>query len=123
MKKLLLTLALTVASVVAGGLPSVAGEAAKEGEKAPWRQTFDKAAGLTGDTGIAGFMKKTAPAYLTGDFDEADRPAAKPFEANRNGYYDRDCKWHGGYFDDVGNFVAGHEVKVLGLKNLIFLMC
>ena len=59
-------------------------------------------------------MKKTAPAYLTGDFDETDRPAKAPLAANRNGYYDKDMKWHGGYFDDVGNFVAGHEVKVLG---------
>ena len=106
MKKLLLTLALA-----AGAFAAFANDGS---EKAPWRQTFDKAAGLRNDTGIAGFMKKTAPAYLTGDFDEADRPAKKPFSANRNGYYDKDCKWVGGYFDDAGAFVKGHEVKVLG---------
>ena len=106
MKKLLLTLALA-----AGAFAAFANDGS---EKAPWRQTFDKAAGLRNDTGIAGFLKKAAPAYLTGDFDEADRPAKKPFSANRNGYYDKDCNWVGGYFDDAGAFVKGHEVKVLG---------
>ena len=106
MKKLFIALALAAASIAA-----VAGDC---GEKAPWKVTFEKAAGLTGDTGIAGFMKKTAPAYITGDYDPADRPEKKPFSANRNGYYDKDCKWVGGYFDDVGNFVKGHEVMVLG---------
>ena len=106
MKKLFIALALAATSIAA-----VASDC---GEKAPWRQTFDKAAGLPHDTGIAGFMKASAPAYITGDFDEADRPEKKPFSANRNGYYDRDCNWVGGYFDDVGNFVKGHEVKVLG---------
>ena len=106
MKKLFFSLL-----VAAGCLAAFASDC---GEKAPWLQTFDKAAGLRNDTGIAGFFKKTAPAYITGDFDSEDRPTIKPFSANRNGYYDKDCKWHGGYFDDVGNFVAGHEVKVLG---------
>ena len=106
MKKLLLTLALA-----AGAFAAFANDGS---EKAPWQQTFDKAAGLRNDTGIAGFLKKAAPAYLTGDFDEADRPAKKPFSANRNGYYDKDCNWVGGYFDDAGAFVKGHEVKVLG---------
>ena len=78
-----------------------------------WRTTLGKVWDLGGDTGIAGFLQKEAPAYLTGNFAEADRPAAKPLTANRNGYWDKDLKWHGGYFDDAGNFVAGHEVKTL----------
>ena len=112
MKKFFMVLALASASFAV-----FAGDCCDRGcgcEQAPWQQTFDKAAGLRNDTGIAGFMKKTAPAYITGDFDSEDRPTIKPFSANRNGYYDKDCNWHGGYFDDVGNFVAGHEVKVLG---------
>lgn len=79
-----------------------------------WKATLGKVKNLSGDTGIAGFMRKTAPAYITGDFAEADRPAKAPKSANRNGYWDKDLKWHGGYFDDVGSFVEGHEVKVLG---------
>ena len=78
-----------------------------------WRTTLSKVWDLGGDTGIAGFLQKSAPAFLTGDFAESERPEAKPFAANRNGYYDKDCTWHGGYFDDVGNFVAGHPVKTL----------
>ena len=78
-----------------------------------WRTTLGKVWDLGGDTGIAGFLQKEAPAYLTGNFAETDRPEAKPLTANRNGYWDKDLKWHGGYFDDAGNFVAGHEVKTL----------
>ncbi len=106
MKKLLMAL------VVAVGC--MAGFANDGSEKAPWRATFDKAAGLRNDTGIAGFAKSEAPAFITGNFEESDRPVKRPFAANRNGYYDAELRWHGGYFDDVGNFVAGHEVKVLG---------
>ena len=79
-----------------------------------WRTTLGKVKDLSSDTGIAGFGKAEAPAYITGNFAEADRPAKKPFSANRNGYYDAKCEWHGGYFDDAGAFVKGHEVKVLG---------
>ena len=78
-----------------------------------WRTTLGKVWNLGGDTGIAGFLQKEAPAYLTGNFAEADRPEAKPLTANRNGYWDKDLKWHGGYFDDTGAFVAGHAVKTL----------
>ena len=63
-----------------------------------WRETLGKVADLTGDTGVAGFVKRMAPAYLTGDFDEADRPEKKPLSANRNGYYGKDLAWHGGFF-------------------------
>ena len=79
-----------------------------------WQTTLGKVKDLSSDTGIAGFGKKEAPAYITGNFAETDRPAKKPFSANRNGYYDAKCKWHGGYFDDTGAFVKGHDVKVLG---------
>ena len=104
-----------------------------------WKTTLEKVKNLSGDTGIAGFMTKTAPAYITGDFAEADRPAAPDFTksgaldraayANRNGFWVVDDAqaqalstakhavkkgdWVGGYFDDVGAFVRGHEVKTL----------
>ena len=78
-----------------------------------WRETCGKIVCLGGDTGLAGFVKRMAPDYMTGDFAEADRPERKPFSANRNGYYDKDLAWHGGYFNDVGAFVEGHEVLTL----------
>ena len=100
----------------------------------------------SGDTGIAGFARKEAPDYITGNFENkktdgswADRPAAPDFTkpigdpaqyANKNGFWvtsDAQAKklstdkhpvkkgdWIGGYFDDAGAFVKGHEVKVLG---------
>ncbi len=116
-------------------------ECAAKGDAAvaPWKATFAKVKDLTGDTGISGFAKKEAPAYITGNFAEKDRPAAPDFTkplapaaeyANKNGFWvttDAQVKaystkkhpvkkgeWIGGYFDDVGSFVAGHEVKVLG---------
>ena len=106
-----------------------------------WLTTLEKVKNLGGDTGIAGFLRKTAPNYITGDFDKADRPAAPMARAkytpaaraqfaNRNGYWVIDevqaksastekhqvkvGDWVGGYFDGNGKFVAGHEVKVLG---------
>ena len=95
---------------------------AKCNAEAPWRNTLEKVKNLSADTGISGFMAKTAPAYITGDFAEADRPA-KPdltkkregenLGANRNGYYDKDGKWHGGYFDEKGTFHEGHAVTML----------
>ena len=67
-------------------------------EKAPWEATLGKVKNLTGDTGIAGFCKKEAPDYITGNFAEADRPAKPeagrvytlaeaPKFANRNGFW------------------------------------
>lgn len=105
MKKLLLALIVAAGCFVA--------QAADEPAPAKWKQTLNRVLDLTGDTGVSGFMKKTAPAYITGDFEEADRPAKKPLSANRNGYYDRNLHWVGGYFDDAGKFVHGHEVKTL----------
>ena len=103
-----------------------------------WKTTLAKVKNLPSETGIAGFMKKEAPAYITGNFAEADRPAAPDFTkplapaaeyANKNGFWvttDAQVKaystekhpvkkgdWIGGYFDDSGRFVAGHEVKTL----------
>ena len=89
------------------------------------RTTLGKVKDLSGDTGIAGFGKKFAPAYLTGEYAEADRVSANdmigkdPHDAKGgyrtpNGYVDKSGKWVGGYFDDTGSFVKGHEVKVLG---------
>ena len=100
MKKILMSLLLAVGCFAAHA----------EGD---WKTTLGKVKDLSGDTGIMALLKKEAPAYITGNFAEADRPEAKPFSANRNGYYDKDCKWHGGYFDDTGAFVKGHEVKTL----------
>ena len=78
-----------------------------------WKTTLGKVKDFTGDMGFMAFMKKEAPAYITGNFAEAERPEKKPMSANRNGYYDKDLNWHGGYFDDSGAFVKGHEVKTL----------
>ena len=78
-----------------------------------WKTTLGKVKDFTGDMGFMAFMKREAPAYITGNFAEADRPEKKPLSANRNGYYDANLKWHGGYFDDAGAFVKGHEVKTL----------
>ena len=78
-----------------------------------WKSMIGKTAGLAGETGIAGFMKREAPSYITGNFAESERPERKACSANKNGYYDSECKWHGGYFDDVGAFVEGHEVHTL----------
>ena len=52
---------------------------------ATWQEMVKRVKALAGDTGIAGFMRKEAPDYLT------------------KGYYD----WNGGFHE-------GHEVKVLG---------
>ena len=104
-----------------------------------WKQTLGKVQDLTKDTGISGFMMKEAPAYITGNFEEADRPAKPDFSkplvggrsayANRNGFWVVDevqvktlstekhpvklGDWIGGYFDGNGAFVKGHEVKTL----------
>ena len=87
-----------------------------------WRTMIGKAGDLVGETGIMAFASKEAPSYITGNTLAADR-AAKPdlskprtgdnTGANRNGYWDKDGKWVGGYFDDTGAFVKGHEVKML----------
>ncbi len=90
-----------------------------------WRDTLGKVKNLSADTGISGFCKKEAPAFMTGNFAEADRVDARtmlgkdPHDKTSgyktpNGYYDAQGKWHGGYFDDSGRFVEGHEIKVLG---------
>ena len=101
MKKFLITLMIAA---------SCAAVRADEGN---WLTMVGKLKDLSGETGVAGFLEKSAPAFLTGDFDEEARPEKKPFSANRNGYYDKDLVWHGGYFDEAGSFVAGHEVKTL----------
>ena len=101
MKKLLLLLAVAIT----GATTLEAGSSVAE--------MIGKTRDLAGETGISGFLKRGAPAYLTGDFAEADRPEKKPMSANRNGYYDRNLKWHGGYFNDAGAFVEGHEVNTL----------
>ena len=133
MKKFLLSILLVVTGLVV------------QAEEPAWKETLGKVKNLSGDTGIAGFMKKTAPAYITGEFDEADRPAKpccaaleagtytakdRATFANKNGFWVIDEEqaktfstphhevkvgdWVGGYFDDAGAFVKGHEVKVLG---------
>ena len=108
-------------------LMAVSVMAADKAEQEPkWKATLEKSKGLFSETGISGFMKENAPAYITGDFAEAERPEKKPMSANRNGYYDKDEKWHGGYFDDLGRFVEGHKVTMLfgmpyGLGQLIMI--
>ena len=111
MKKLLITV---VAMVCALG-------AHADGD---WKTTFGKVKDLSGDTGVAGFLRKEAPAYITGNYAEKDRVAVNdmvgkdPHDAasgyrTPNGYIDKSGKWVGGYFDDSGAFVKGHEVKTL----------
>ncbi len=81
-----------------------------------WKTTLGKVADLSGDTGLAGFAKREAPAYITGNWEEAARPhkpSTGATAANDHGYYGKDGAWHGGYFDDTGAFVEGHEVKTL----------
>ena len=95
-------------------------------DKENWLTTVRKVWDLGAETGIAGFLERAAPAYITGDFDASARPAPQPLAANRNGYWDKDLNWHGGYFDDGGNFVAGHPVRTLfgmpyGLGQLIMI--
>jgi carboxybiotin decarboxylase len=139
MKKLLIALL-----VAAGSIAGFAGDECAEScaqQQPAWKQTLARVKDLKYDTGIAAFFKKNAPEFLTGDFAEADRPAApeagKTYDvadrvrfANRNGYWVIDAAqaaaastakrqvkvgdWIGGYFDDVGAFVRGHDIKVLG---------
>ena len=123
--------AFLLAFVAAGAFVAPAGD--------DWRETLGKVKDLSGDTGIAGFCRAEAPAYITGNFAEKDRPVAPDFSkplrhpadyANRNGFWvvsklqakafttsNHEVKvgdWVGGYFDENGAFVKGHEVKVLG---------
>ena len=109
MKRILILLALACAFAASG----------KEGN---WRTMIGKAGNLAGETGIAAFASKEAPAYITGNTAAADRASKPDFSkprtgsnigANRNGYWDNDGKWIGGYFDDAGAFIKGHEVKML----------
>lgn len=78
-----------------------------------WKSMLGKTVELIGETGIAGFIKSEAPAYITGNFSDLERPEERSLSANRNGYYDAELKWHGGYFNDAGAFVEGHEVHML----------
>jgi hypothetical protein len=81
-----------------------------------WKTTLGKVTELSGDTGLAGFANREAPAYMTGNWNEAVRPrksADGAPVANDHGYYGKDGSWHGGYFNDVGAFVEGHAVNTL----------
>jgi oxaloacetate decarboxylase beta subunit len=101
-----------------------AGEAGNA-PKNDWKTMFSKSKGLVSETGVAGFFQKSAPAFITGDYAESDRISVNsmlgkdphnPASGYKtpNGYYDlRTKKWIGGYFDDSGNFVAGHKVNML----------
>lgn len=93
-----------------------------QADEPAWKKTLGKVKDFTGDMGFMAFMKKEAPAYITGNFATADRASmpdlSKPrtgdnVGANRNGYWDKDGKWVGGYFADDGSFVKGHEVTTL----------
>ena len=53
-----------------------------------WVTMLGKTADLVGETGIAGFVKREAPSYITGNFVESERPERTANSANRNGYYD-----------------------------------
>ena len=130
MKRFLLAFAVAACAVGA--------QAADPSGKPAWEATLGRVLDLGGDTGISGFMRKEAPAYITGNFADADRPEKPDFTkplrhpsayANRNGYWvvsklqakaastpAHEVKvgdWVGGYFSDAGEFVRGHEVKTL----------
>ena len=119
MKKLFLALAM---------LASLATFANDGSETPAWQTTLGKGKNMWPDTGICSFLKPEAPAYLTGNTAAEDR--APKGEANRWGYWvtsEKQAKaiaevthhefkvgdWVGGYFDDKGAFVPGHEVKTL----------
>ena len=121
MKKFLMAIALAACAF---------GVQAGDGTETPaWKATAAKVKNMWPDTGICSFLKLEAPAYITGNTAEADR--APKGGANRWGFWITEEKqaksvseithhefkvgdWVGGYFDDVGAFVPGHEVKVLG---------
>ena len=118
MKKIITTLLFAAACAFGAQAAEAGGEAAT----APWREMLAKVKNLPAETGIAGFMKKEAPAYITGNYAEADRVDAKamagkdPHDPNSgyktpNGYYDAKGKWIGGYFDDLGTFVRGTKSR------------
>ncbi len=135
MKQFLLALLVAIGTTLATAEP-LAADAATDAP-AKWQVTLGKAKGLSGDTGIAGFLKKVAPDFITGNYAEADRVSAnamagkdphdeKSGYATPNGYYDAAGKWHGGYFNDAGRFVEGHDVVMLfgmpyGLGQLIMI--
>ncbi len=96
----------------------------EEQAKPKWVATLEKVKNLAGETGISGFARKEAPDYITGNFAPEKRIDAglvagrDPHDPTSgymtpNGYYTKAGKWVGGYFDDSGAFVAGHEVKTL----------
>ena len=83
MKKIILTLLAMACALGA----SAAGD---------WKETLGKVKDLSGDTGIAGFARKEAPAYITGEFAEKDcapkpdfeKPLGDPADyANKNGFW------------------------------------
>jgi len=82
-----------------------------------WKTTLGKTGDLSKETGLAGFIQREAPAYITGNWPEATRPPKPSIDGkltvNDHGYYDKDKNWHGGYFDDTGMFVEGHQVNTL----------
>ncbi len=113
-----------MAMLVAGGCFAAFAGDEPAAAKPAWETTLGRVLDLGADMGISGFMKKEAPAYITGNYAEADRVDAHDMDGldphdpesgykTPNGYYDGG-DWIGGYFDDSGSFVAGHEVKVLG---------
>ena len=82
-------------------------------EDAPWQETLGRVTDLTADTGISGFMKNEAPAYITGNFSEAERPDLKKGErANRNGYYDKD----GNLIEKIDEFNSLYDLHDYEIK-------
>ena len=94
----------------------VAGDTSPAASEPAWKQTLDKATGLIGTTGIAGFCAKEAPEWMTGKTEPktADGKQDLSVRFNDNGYRDADGVWHGGYFNEDGKFVPGHKVETLG---------
>ena len=51
-----------------------------------WKTTLGKVKDFSGDMGFMAFMKREAPAYITGNFAEAERPEKKPMSAAKCGF-------------------------------------
>ena len=77
MKKIILSMA-----VAALALGATAGDCAATccGGEPAWKSTLAKVKDMWPDTGICSFMKKEAPAYITGNYAEADRIRAEVLE-------------------------------------------
>ena len=117
-----------VPATASPGAAEAAAPVAKKASVQGWRQTLAKVKNLSKDTGISGFFRADAPDWMTGNTqNEANRfegyfadetGKAVGFYQEKDGQFilkgQKTDKWVGGYYNELGQFVAGHEVKTLG---------